>query len=131
MLAACYPCGMRLAYLAAFLLACDPTVTRAPDAGPVDPCAPSPCAVVTPNADGGCAVDLVPGCAECTAGDGARGTSRDGGPCCVGCWAGPVCKAQADVSRDFCGANGALCRTCLTEPFCLDGACSWGRPSPP
>lgn len=119
-----YTARMRALALLVLVLGCDPTVTRAPDAGvPPDPCAPNVCAAVTP-VDGGCLVDVVPACAECSTPRGLAGTSRDGGPCCSGCWAGAACRTRPDALG--CGANGSLCVPCNGSQVCVDGACTNG-----
>lgn len=90
-------------------------------AGDCDPA--SACEVAYLDELGVCVRVVVPGCNECEMADGSPGTTRDGGECCAGCWAGPTCRVPGDLA---CGAGGGLCEPCDGAEMCVDGKCQIG-----
>jgi hypothetical protein len=73
---------------------------------------------------GACVITTIPACSLCVDDSGRTGTSRGGGLCCTGCWAGPDC--QQEPNELACGARGGLCAPCVVAAHvCADGVCRY------
>jgi hypothetical protein len=93
-----------------------------------DSCAPIDACHVAYSMDGVCVQEPIADCAVCTATNGTQGTARNATECCAGCWFGPTCRNPSELDNNGCGLGGALCDTCLSSQYCVQGTCSWGPP---